>query len=257
MGKTGSRAQAEKRTEGLAIKDLGESGGPQAAAPSFYGRRKGRPLTAHRVTLTDTLLPAMQVALPREGALTPAAIFRHAPEACWLEIGFGGGEHLAAQAAANPAAGMIGSEPFVNGVASLLAHIDTQGLRNVRIFPDDARLLLDKLPDASIARCFVLFPDPWPKKRHARRRFIGPENLPRLARVMQPGAQLRLATDDPGLQQWFAEQMAGKDADAFTPAPGSYAGLLPARPDDWPATRYEQKAVRQGRAPAYYMFVRR
>nr|MDP9196371.1 tRNA (guanine(46)-N(7))-methyltransferase TrmB [Pseudomonadota bacterium] len=158
---------------------------------NLYGRRQGRPLRPHRKALVQDLLPRLRIDLPPPpGKIDPAALFPPQIKEIWLEIGFGAGEHLAAQAAAHPDTGIIGAEFFMNGVASLLGHMERQGLSNVRIVPGDARPLLDTLPDASISRCFVLFPDPWPKKRHAFRRFIGPENLDRLARILKPGAWL-------------------------------------------------------------------
>ncbi len=172
----------------------------------------------------------------------------------WLEVGFGGGEHLAAQAVAHPGIGIIGCEPFINGVAGLLDHVEREGLGNVRIFDDDARFLLDALPDASIGRCFVLFSDPWPKKRHWERRFIGPENLERLARVLKNGAELRLASDDPGLVTWMLDQTWHHPAFAWT---AQRADDWRIRPSDWPATRYEEKAVAAGRRPVFLRFCRR
>jgi tRNA (guanine-N7-)-methyltransferase len=172
----------------------------------------------------------------------------------WLEIGFGAGEHLAAQAAANPGIGFIGVEPYIAGMAKLLARLTAQQLRNVRVYQDDARDLVDAFPDASLGRVFVLFPDPWPKKRHHKRRFISVETLNRLARVMRPGAELRFATDDRGYMVWALERMT---------AQGSFRWLAecPAdwrmRPADWPETRYEAKAKQAGRICTYLRFVRR
>ncbi|MEE3626251.1 tRNA (guanine(46)-N(7))-methyltransferase TrmB [Nitrospirillum sp. BR 11752] len=170
-------------------------------------------------------------------------------------MGFGGGEHLAEQAAANPDIGFIGCEPFINGVANLLQHVEAKDLSgNIRICPDDARPILDALPEASVGRVFVLFADPWPKLRHAERRFIGPANLPRLARVLKDGAELRLATDDQQLCRWMLEHawrypdfewLADKAADWRVP------------PADWVQTRYEQKALEAGRVPVYLRFRRR
>jgi len=143
--------------------------------------------------------------------LDPFALFAAKPRQIELEIGFGGGEHLAACAAQRPDTGFIGCEPFINGVASLLGHIDNQKLENIRIYPNDARTLLDALPDACLARIFILFPDPWPKARHEKRRFIGPENLPHLARALQKGGEMHLATDDVKLAGWmFAHMDAAK-----------------------------------------------
>jgi tRNA (guanine-N7-)-methyltransferase len=198
----------------------------------------------------DELLPRLQIVIPEKKPLDPFALFAVKPREIWLEIGFGGGEHLAAQAGQNPAIGFIGAEPFVNGVAGLLVHIETNKLENIRIHPNDARQVLDALPDASIARCFVLFADPWPKARHAERRFIGPENLPRLARVLRPDGELRLATDDPKLAPWMQEHLeASPDFAPHTPPSHE-------PPPDWTMTRYEQKAIAAGRKPVYSSYKR-
>ena len=191
--------------------------------------------------------------MPATG-LDLAAAFGQPPRELWLEIGFGGGEHLAAQAAAHPDVAFIGAEVFVNGIASLVAHLHRASLSNVRIFPDDARLLLPALPAASLGRVFLLFPDPWPKARHAQRRFVCRANLDRLALLMRAGAELRIASDDPTYVEWTLRQTLGHPAFAW----------LARRPDDWrmpPAgwvpTRYETKAIAAGRRPAYLRFVRR
>jgi tRNA (guanine-N7-)-methyltransferase len=215
----------------------------------LFGRRKGRPLRTRQMELMDTLLPRITVCLPEEGPLHPHALYDEVPSEIWMEIGFGGGEHLAAQAAAHPDIGLIGCEPFINGVAMLLGHVDGQGLRNVRVYPDDARRVLDAMPDGTLDRVFVLYADPWPKKRHAERRFIGPENLDRLARVMKSGAQLRLATDVAGLAAWMREHALAHKAFACL-----YDG--PQAPADWVPTRYEQKGIAAGRTPEYMIFKR-
>lgn len=218
---------------------------------TLYGRRRGKRLRAEKSALMETLLPSL---LLPEGTLDLKKLFPQNSDV-WLEVGFGSGEHLAAQAAVNPAIGFIGCEPFVNGVAGLLGHIDKQKITNIRIHPDDARPVLDRLPDKSIGRCFVLFPDPWPKKRHVERRFIGPDNLDKLARVLRPGAKLRVASDDPKLQSWMQEQLLAQPA--FLPAPGTQNGLLEKKPVDWPQTRYEQKALKKNHVCRYFIFVRR
>ena len=218
-------------------------------AKRLFGRRKGRPLRNGQSALMDTLLPRLAIKVPEVGRLDPFGLFAFVPEAVRLEIGFGGGEHLAAQAAANPSVGFMGCEPFVNGVAKLLTQVEAQKLMNVRILPDDARLLLDALPDESLETCFVLFADPWPKTRHAERRFIGKENLDRLARVMQKDGQLRLATDVVGLAQWMREQAKAHPAFACV-----YDG--PQAPADWVPTRYEQKGKAAGRMPEYLIYRR-
>jgi tRNA (guanine-N7-)-methyltransferase len=226
--------------------------GPGLGGPRFYGRRHGRPLRQAGRTLIDSLLPRIAIGRPDEGArIDPRALFPRPVAAVWLEIGFGGGEHLAAQAAAHRDVGLIGCEVFVNGIAALLGHVSRESLDNVRVFPDDARLLFPALPDACMGRVFVLFPDPWPKKRHVARRFIGPENLPELARLLTDGGELRVATDEPVYKEWALEQMAASPDFAI-------ATQDPAvRPADWPETRYEAKALREGRAPIYVSYRRK
>jgi tRNA (guanine-N7-)-methyltransferase len=201
------------------------------------------------------LLPGLRIPRPELGVcLEPAALFPMPVDGVWLEVGFGGGEHLAAQAAAHPGIGMIGCEPFVNGVSSLLGHIERESLPNIRILDDDARFLLDALPEASIGRGFVLFADPWPKRRHWERRFIGPDNLARLARVLADGAELRLASDDPGLVTWMLEHTWHHPAFEWL---ARRAEDWRSRPADWPQSRYEQKAIEAGRRPVFLRFRRR
>jgi tRNA (guanine-N7-)-methyltransferase len=207
----------------------------------FYGRRKGRKLrTARAIALTE-LLPRFELVLDSE-PLDPQALFPDAQE-IHLEIGFGNGEHLLALAQRQPDIGFIGCEPFSPGVSMLAQAATEAGVQNLRIFPDDARRLLDVLTQASIARCYILFADPWPKKRHAFRRFINPDNLARLARVLRSGGKICLATDDPGLAKWYEQQFVE-----------SFFSLrvFSARPTPWPQTRYEQKAAAVGRPSRYY-----
>lgn len=219
----------------------------------FYGRRKGRPLRAGRQRLVDELLPQIRVDLSR-GEVDPETLFDPPAPDVWLEVGFGGGEHLAEQARSHPDIGMIGCEPFINGVGRLLSEIDRDGLRNIRIHADDARDLLDSLPDASIGRVFVLFADPWPKLRHHRRRFIGPENLPRLARVMKDGAELRLASDQMPLIRWMLfHTLDNGDFEWLARGPDDWRSP----PGDWSATRYETKALSRGERSVYLTFQRR
>lgn len=192
--------------------------------------------------------------LDQPGGLDPAHLFQPPVDTVWLEIGFGAGEHLAWQAAAHPGIGFIGCEPFVNGVGALLAEIERTSLANVRIHDDDARPLLGALAPGSIGRCFILFPDPWPKQRHHKRRLIGPATVDALARVLADGAELRVATDDPAYLAWIL---------AVVRAHGAFAWVVtgPAdwrvRPPDWPATRYELKAREAGRMPSFLRFKRR
>jgi tRNA (guanine-N7-)-methyltransferase len=202
----------------------------------------------------DTLLPAVEVVAPAAGdILDPASLFSDPYDGYWLEIGFGAGEHLAWQARANPRIGLIGCEPFLNGVARMLADMEHTNLANIRIFRDDARILLAALPDASISRVFVLFPDPWPKSRHHKRRIVGPAVMPELARILRDGAELRVATDDPGYKGWILQHvLASGEFDWLARRPGDWRR----RPDDWPPTRYEKKAQRAGRRAAFFRFAR-
>ena len=232
---------------------------PPQSAGRVYGRRRGRPLRQGRRLLAETLLPRVAIALPAEGPLNPKTLFAAPPpEVVWLEIGFGAGEHLAQQAEQHPGVGFIGCEVFENGIARLLGDIAHRELGNIRIFADDARLLLDCLAPASIARVFILFPDPWPKERHHKRRLVARATLDRLAWVMQPGAELRLATDDPGYLVWMLEHVtAHPQFEWLARSPADWRS----RPPDWPATRYEEKAraagPSSGRTPVFLRFVRR
>jgi len=219
----------------------------------FYGRRRGRPLRTGQRERQAQLLPQLSFALPAAGPLDPFSLFDFSPEQIWLEIGFGGGEHLAAQADHHPEIGFISCEVFENGVARLLGEIDHRGLRNIRIFADDVRPLLAALAPRSIGRVFTLFPDPWPKPRHHKRRLVAPATLDRLADIMIDGAELRLATDDTSYLSWMLEQATIHPAFSWTARrPVDWRE----RPEDWPATRYEEKARRAGRRPAFLRFER-
>jgi len=200
------------------------------------------------------LLPELRFALPGSAPLDPACLFAAPVEAVWLEIGFGGGEHLATQAAAHPSVGFIGCEVFENGVARLVSAIARDRLGNVRIFADDARALLAALPDRSLSRVFILFPDPWPKARHNKRRLVAPATLDQLARLMTDGAELRLATDDPDYLAWMLEAATAHPDFAWT---ARRAADWRERPADWPPTRYEEKARAAGRTPTFLRFLRR
>ena len=220
----------------------------------LYGRRRGRPLRAGQRRLVETLLPKLAIPLPHAGRLDPASLFPGGVSAVWLDIGFGGGEHLAEQATQHPDIGFIGCEVFENGIAKLLGEIDRRGLGNLRLFTDDARLLIDDLAPGSIGRVFILFPDPWPKQRHHKRRFVARPTLDRLAAIMPEGAELRLATDDSGYLAWMLEHLIAHPAFVWLARrPVDWR----ARPPDWPPTRYEEKAVAAGRAPVFLRFARR
>ncbi len=188
--------------------------------------------------------------------MDPLDAFVPRSRALWLEIGFGGGEHAQALAAAHPEIGLIASEVFENGLCSLLSRLVPEGAEataplpaNLRIWDQDARLLLRMLPDACLDQVFLMFPDPWPKARHTKRRFVHPAQTSLLARVMRPGGIWRVASDDPTYQAWVADVMAAQDLfDALPPAT--------VRPEGWPPTRYEAKALRAGRKPLYWSFAR-
>lgn len=224
----------------------------QSAPLKLFGRKQGHRLHSGAVRRMDELLPAL--AVPRgDGALDPHSLFSGQYQEIWLEVGFGDGGHLAWQAEANPRIGFIGCEPYVNGVAKLLQRIELAGLGNIRIYQDDARHLLSRLPAASLALVFVLFPDPWHKKRHHKRRFIAPATLAELARVMRPGAELRFASDSADYCDWTLQAMAGHPGFEWT---AERASDWRERPADWPPTKYEGKAIDQGRNPAYLRFAR-
>jgi tRNA (guanine-N7-)-methyltransferase len=227
---------------------------PARGRIDWHGRRRGRRLTLHRQDLLTELLPRLRVPLPLSGApLDLAHLFPQPRSGLWLEIGFGSGEHLAEQARRHPEIGFIGCEVFINGVAALVRQVERLGLANVRIFDDDARLLLAALPEASIDRAFLLFPDPWPKTRHAKRRFIGPGNLPTMAHILADGAEFRVATDDAGYVRWTLQHLIGHPAFCWVAArPQDWRNP----PEDWVETRYQQKAVAARRPPVFLCFRR-
>lgn len=221
--------------------------------PRFYGRRRGKRLRRTALGLIETLLPRLAIAQPAAGSsLDPRTLFGRPVDAVWLEVGFGGGEHVVAQARLYPDTGIIGCEPFRNGIASLLGHLVGTQIDTVRIFPEDARLLLPALPEGSLARAFVLFPDPWPKKRHAERRFVGPDNLDALARVLADGGELRVASDDPVYQDWAAQHLRAHPLFEEVQVTSDRAQL----PDDWPPTRYEEKCLAEN-PPVFFRFRRK
>ncbi len=209
-----------------------------------------------RRALVDRLLPQLSLNLSdREEASThPADFFDDTYRDYWLEVGFGGGEHLLAQAEAHPDIGFIGCEPFDEGVGKLLAGVERAGLRNVRIHAGDARHVMAVLADGSLGRMFLLFPDPWPKKRHHKRRFVNPANIALAARLLRSGAIWRMATDIDDYASWMLQRMCAAEAFEWT---ARTAADWRHRSEDWPATRYEQKALEQGRHATYLSFRRR
>jgi tRNA (guanine-N7-)-methyltransferase len=200
------------------------------------------------------LLPRLAINLPASGQLDIAALFGNARPSIWLDIGFGGGEHLAQVAEQHPQTGFIGCEVFENGIVKLLAQIEQRRLDNIRIFPDDARLMIAALPPASVGRVFILFPDPWPKRRQHKRRIVSRATLDGLAKIMTDGAELRVATDDGDYLSWILERVT-------THPVFEWRARRPAdwreRPPDWPPTRYEAKARAAGRPPAFLRVRRR
>ena len=227
---------------------------PAASRVDWHGRRRGRRLRPRRQDLLAELLPRLRLTLPPAGgAFDLTQLFPQPPSGLWLEIGFGSGEHLVEQACRHPAIGFIGCEVFVNGVAALVGRVEQLKLANIRVFDDDARLLLTALPEASIDRAFLLFPDPWPKTRHAKRRFVGPGNLATMARILADGAELRVATDDVGYVRWTLQHLMGHPDFRWTAA-GPKDWRSP--PEDWIETRYQRKAVAAGRPPAFLCFQR-
>ena len=213
---------------------------------AFFGRRKGKRLRAGQDDLVQTLLPRLRV-----DPVQPAG--PAADRETWLEIGFGGGEHLLAQARAHPDVAMVGCEPFLNGMAKLLAAIDREALTNVRVFDDDVTHLLPAWPPATIDRVSILYPDPWPKRRQRKRRLISDAFLTGLSRIMRPGAELRFATDIDDYAGWtIARVLRSRDFRWDARRPDDWR-----RPwADWPGTRYETKALEAGRVPSYLTFTR-
>jgi tRNA (guanine-N7-)-methyltransferase len=229
---------------------------PDAGHPArgaLFGRRKGKPLRAGQAARFETLFPQLKLDLSAPAPGDPRNLFAAKVDEIRLEIGFGGGEHLLGEAEKNPKTGFIGVEPFLNGMAKALAGIDERGLSNVRLYDQDAAFLLDWLPEASVVRTDLLYPDPWPKKRQWKRRFVSDENLKRIVRAVKPGGEFRFASDIESYVEWTLIHARRQPALDWTAE----------RADDWrlpwagwPGTRYEAKALREGRIPAYLVFRR-
>ncbi|MBS9717345.1 tRNA (guanosine(46)-N7)-methyltransferase TrmB [Pseudohalocynthiibacter aestuariivivens] len=233
----------------------GKNGAPWR---NFYGRFKGKHLRdSQKAYLNEDLAklspgPVTWDENPDRTPLDLKALFDDKP--LWLEVGFGGGEHMVHQAQQNADVGIIGCEPYINGVAMLLGKIREANVPNVAIHPGDVRDMFDVLPEASVARAFLLYPDPWPKKRHHRRRFVTPEHLDPLARVLKPGAIFRVATDiQDYVRQTLEQMMPRNDFEWLAEGPDDWRKPWP----DWIPTRYEQKALREGRIPHYLTFRRK
>jgi tRNA (guanine-N7-)-methyltransferase len=229
------------------------TGPRRKGAGTFFGRRHGKTLRPLHASLLESLLPKLRLDLGTPVPSDMSELFGCPVKKFRLEIGFGGGEHLIHRLRDNPETGFIGVEPFVNGMAKLLAELHARPAQNIRVYDQDAALLLDWLPAASIDHIDILYPDPWPKKRQHKRRFVGPGNLPRLARVLKPGGTLCFASDIADYVNWTLVHVRAhggfvflaRDADDWR-APFS----------GWPGTRYEAKAMREERKPAYLSFQR-
>jgi tRNA (guanine-N7-)-methyltransferase len=217
---------------------------------AFFGRRKGHALKPRQAALFDTLLPKIGIAIARPAPADLRALFDDVDEVR-LEIGSGGAEHLVAQAQANPRVGYIGTDGFLNAIAKALVAIDERKLGNVRLYHGDASALIDWLPALSLTRIDLLYPDPWPKRRHWKRRFVQDDSLKRLARLLKSGGEFRFATDIPSYAEHVLMRILRSDDFTWTAQ----------RADDWRMpwagfvrTRYEAKAIREGRTPAYFIF---
>jgi tRNA (guanine-N7-)-methyltransferase len=226
---------------------------PVRATEAFFGRRKGKPLRERQAQGMAKLLPELKLDLRAPAPAGVSGLFAVPVDELRLEIGFGGGEHLIHRAQEHPKTGFIGVEPFVNSMAKLLSRVDELGLKNVRVYDDDATEVLDWLPPASMDQIDLLYPDPWPKRKHWKRRFVSAVNLDRFARVLKPGGRFCFASDIDTYVNWTLlhcgrhpafEWSADKASDWLTP----FAG--------WPGTRYEAKARREGRSSAYLTFRR-
>ncbi|MGH1368368.1 MAG: tRNA (guanosine(46)-N7)-methyltransferase TrmB [Maritimibacter sp.] len=221
---------------------------------NFYGRFRGKTMRSSQFVYLEEDLPGLVVPgvewdeNPERTKINPADLFGDRP--LWVEIGFGGGEHLVHQAETHPEVGIIGCEPFVNGVAMMLGTLRKSEANNVRVHPGDARNLFDVLPDGSVEKAFLLYPDPWPKARHHRRRFVTQDHLEPLFRVLAPGAEFRVATD---IQDYVRQTMEEVPRAGFEwTATSAQDWRTPWA--DWISTRYEQKAYREGRRPHYMTF---
>jgi tRNA (guanine-N7-)-methyltransferase len=243
VGKDGSGPGAE-----VGVRPLSAAEGLKPPPDRLYGRARGHALRPRQIRLLAETLPRLALS---------AADIAAPPSPLWLEVGFGGGEHASALAVAHPDITLIACEVFENGICSLLSRLVAEGEEatgalpaNLRVWDKDARPLIQALPPASVDKLFLMFPDPWPKARHVKRRFVHPARLPDLARALRFGGEWRIASDDPTYQAWVDDVLARQDV--FT-----VASRQSARPPGWPPTRYEAKALKAGRTPLYWICLRR
>ncbi len=220
--------------------------------PMFYGRRKGKPIRPGKQTAYEEIFPSVKISLPDEAdAVDPHEFFCGAYRELWMEIGFGDGEQLSYQATSNTDVGMIGCEPFLNGVAAICRDIKEKEMRNVRIWQDDARLLLPRLKAKSLDRLCLLNSDPWPKTRHHKRRFVQRETLDMIHRLLKPGSEFRMSTDHPALAAWELEKTFFHDGFKWN---ATSAADWRTRPADMPQTRYQRKGLNAGRETVFLSF---
>ncbi|MGL4487820.1 MAG: tRNA (guanosine(46)-N7)-methyltransferase TrmB [Rhizobiaceae bacterium] len=221
---------------------------------SFFGRRQGKPLRLSQISALEHLLPGLKLDLTLAPPQELAALFKTSVNSVRLEIGFGGGEHLLHESGRFPDTGFIGVEPFINGMAKMVSTLNAEPQGNLRLFDQDAALLLDWLPDASLSGIDLFYPDPWHKSRHHKRRFVSEANLAKMVRVLKHGSLFRFASDIEGYVNWTLLHVEANGNFEFTAKPADdWRNAYEA----WPGTRYEAKAFREGRTPAYLTFRKR
>ena len=231
--------------------DLDITSRPKRAAGNFYGRRKAQPLTKLQEQAYQDLLPKLRLDLSKPSPTHLSNLFNHSPKEIILEIGFGGGEHLLHRAKLHEDIGFIGCEPFINGIAKAAAGIQRDKLTNITLYDEDATELLKWLPTNSLSRLDLFYPDPWPKKRHWKRRFLNKENLGQFHRVLKVGGEFRFASDIESYVNWTLAHVTKQGGFSWQV---NNADDWHQPWDEWISTRYEQKALREGRVPAYFIF---
>ncbi len=238
--------------------DADDTGRPERAAGNFFGRRKAKTLKNDQARALAELLPKLRLDLDQPAPKNLAGLFPTNPRTIVLEIGFGGGEHLIHRAKLHPETGFIGCEPFVNGMAKAALAIEQNDIENIRLYDEDATQLLDWLPDQSVSRIDLLYPDPWPKRRHWKRRFLNQDNVVRFSRILETSGEFRFASDIEHYVNWGLRHVMdfkGDDGAGFEWTANKANDWHEPWPE-WISTRYEQKAIREGRPPAYFIFRR-